>query len=175
MALLTTISMPPNCRPVASSGGLHRGFLAHVDLQRQRAAAGLLDLGGGGVDGALSLGCGSTVLAAMADVGAVASCLERDRQPDAARSAGDEQVCPSATWLGPRNSAAWLTRPHRYHSRRLRAPLICLNAARRALALTGREPFCGGDAPCRAFFQRTICGRTEEAGGHPRSQRARWR
>ena len=71
--------------------GLHRRFLAHVDLQRQRAAAGLFDLGGGGVDGAFELGMRLDGLGGNRDIGAVAGCFERDRQPDAARAAGDEQ------------------------------------------------------------------------------------
>ena len=71
--------------------GLHRGFLAHVDLQSQRPPAGFLDLGGGGVDGAFELGMRLNCLGGDGDIGAVGGGLERDRQPDAARAAGDEQ------------------------------------------------------------------------------------
>ena len=46
--------------------GLHRALVAHVDDERQRLAAGLLDLLGRRVDRAFELGMRLSVLAAMA-------------------------------------------------------------------------------------------------------------
>ncbi len=59
---------------------LHRRFLAHVDRERQCLAAGLLDLGRGGVDGAFELGMRVDGLGGDRDIGAVGGGLERDRQ-----------------------------------------------------------------------------------------------
>ena len=72
-------------------GRLHCGFLAHVDGERERVAAGLFDLGRGGVDGAFELGMRLDGLGGNGDIGAVGGGFERDREPDAARAAGDEQ------------------------------------------------------------------------------------
>ena len=72
LALLTTMSMPPKCAAVCVERRLHRRFLAHVDDERQRLAAGLLDLGGGGVDGAFELGMRLDGLGGDGDIGAVA-------------------------------------------------------------------------------------------------------
>ena len=71
--------------------GFDRGLVAHVDHERQRLAAGLLDLGGGGVDGAFELGMRLDRLGGDGDIGAVARRLERDGEADAARGAGDEK------------------------------------------------------------------------------------
>ena len=70
---------------------LHRLFVAHVDHERQGAAARLLDLLGGAVDRAGELGMRRLGLGGDRDIGAVARGFQRDRQPDAARGAGDEQ------------------------------------------------------------------------------------
>ena len=70
---------------------LHRVLVAHVDDEGQGAAAGLLDLLGRGVDRAFELGMRRLGLGGDGDVGAVARGAERDRKPDAARGAGDEQ------------------------------------------------------------------------------------
>ena len=70
---------------------LHRRFLAHVDGERQGVPAGLFDLGGGGVDGAFELGMRVHRLGGDGDIGAVGGGFERDRQPYAARAAGDEK------------------------------------------------------------------------------------
>ena len=72
-------------------GGLDRVLVAHIDDERQRPAAGLLDLLGGGVDRAFELGMRRLGLGGDGDVGAVARRPQRDREPDAARGAGDEQ------------------------------------------------------------------------------------
>ena len=72
--------------------GGHAGLVADVALQRQRLAAGGLDLGRGAewiVPG--SLGLGSVVLASDHDVGAVARGALGDGQADAAAGAGDEE------------------------------------------------------------------------------------
>ncbi len=91
LALLTTMSMPPNRAAVCVERGFHRRLVAHVDRERQRAAAFLGDQRGGGVDGAFELGMRIDCLGGNGDIGAVGGGLERDRQPDAARAAGDEQ------------------------------------------------------------------------------------
>ncbi len=70
---------------------LHRRLLAHVDGERQRIAAGLFDLGCGGVNGAFQLGMRLDRLGGDGDIGAVGGGFQRDRQPNAARAAGDEQ------------------------------------------------------------------------------------
>ena len=72
-------------------GGLHLLLVADVADQRQRAAAGLLDLGGGGVDRAFELGIGLGGLGGDGDVGAVARGALGDGEADAAAGAGDEQ------------------------------------------------------------------------------------
>ena len=51
--------------------GLHRRLVAHVDGERQRPAAGLRDLGGGGVNRAFKLGMRLDGLGGDGDVGAV--------------------------------------------------------------------------------------------------------
>ena len=73
----------------------HLRFLADVAQHRQRLAAGLLDLLGGGIDRARQLRMRLGGLGRDRDIGAVARGAQRDRQPDAARAAGDEQAsCP---------------------------------------------------------------------------------
>ena len=69
----------------------HRRFVAHIDGERQRLAAGLFDLCGGGVDGAFELGMRIDGLGGDRDIGAVGGGFERDGEPDAARAAGDEE------------------------------------------------------------------------------------
>ena len=72
LALLTSTSMPPK----ASTALLHRGrdgvVVAHVELQRQRAAAGGFHLRGDAVDGSGELRMRLDGLAGHHDVGAVA-------------------------------------------------------------------------------------------------------
>ena len=70
---------------------LHHGFVAHIDNQRQRLAAGALDLFGSGIDGAVKLWMRLGGFRRDGDIGAVARGAQRDRKPDAARRAGDEQ------------------------------------------------------------------------------------
>ena len=101
LALLTTMSMPPKCCAVWSSACLTVLLLAHVDHQRQRLAARLLDLLGGGVDRAGQLGVRRVGLGGDRDVGAVARGAQRDRKPDAARSPGDEQRLALERHVGP--------------------------------------------------------------------------
>ena len=67
------------------------GLVADVDDERQRLAAGALDVLGGGVDGAGELRVRLGGLGRDRDIGAVAGGAQSDRQPDAARGAGDEQ------------------------------------------------------------------------------------
>ena len=71
--------------------GLHRGLVADVAGDRQRLAAGLLDLRGRGVDRSRQLRIRRGGLGRDRDVGAVARGAHGDREPDAARAAGDEQ------------------------------------------------------------------------------------
>ena len=66
------------------------GVVADVADQRQRLAAGGLDLFGGGVHGTLQPGVRLAGLGHQDDVGAVPGCAERDRQADAAAAPGDE-------------------------------------------------------------------------------------
>ena len=91
LALLTTMSRPPKVATVCVDRGLHLRLVAHVDRERQRLAAGPGDLLGGGEDGARQLRVRLVGLGGDRDVGAVARGAQRDREPDAARGAGDEQ------------------------------------------------------------------------------------
>ena len=91
LALLTTISMPPKCAAVLSIASFTVDFVADVDDERQRLAARLLDCFGRGVDGAGKLRMWFDGLGCDCDIGAVAGGAKPNRQPDAARSAGDEQ------------------------------------------------------------------------------------
>ena len=95
--------MPPNLRRGLIERGFHRGFLANVDLKRQRLAAGFFDRGGGGVDGAFQLGVRIDGLGGDGDIGAVGGGFERDRKPDAARAAGDEKRLAFKRHGRPRN------------------------------------------------------------------------
>jgi len=72
-------------------GGFHLLLVAHVDHERQRRAAGRGDLLGGGEDGARQLRMRRVGLGGNGDVGAVARGAQCDREPDAARRAGDEE------------------------------------------------------------------------------------
>ena len=72
-------------------GGRDRLLVADVAGEGQRAPAGGLDLRRGGVDRAGQLRVRRLGLGGDRDVGAVARGAQRDRQPDAARRAGDEQ------------------------------------------------------------------------------------
>ena len=91
LALLTRMSMPPNVAAVLSIAAFTRLLVAHVDWQRQRLAAGRLDLRGRGVDRARQLRMRLGGLGRDRDVGAVARRAQRDGEPDAARGAGDEE------------------------------------------------------------------------------------
>ena len=90
-ALLTQMSMPPNAATVFSTAVVDVGLVAHVDDQRQRLAAGVLDLLGGGVDGAGQVLVRLGGLGGDGDVGAVPGGAQGDGQADAAAGAGDEQ------------------------------------------------------------------------------------
>jgi hypothetical protein len=76
LALLTRMSMPPKRHRLLHRGE-HVGLVADVGLQRQRAAAGGLDLGRGAVDRAGQLGVGLGRLGRDDDVGAVARGAQR--------------------------------------------------------------------------------------------------
>ena len=80
LALLTTISMPPNRAAVSVERVLHHRFVADVDGERQRLAAGALDLLGGGVDGAGQFRMRFGGLGGDRDIGAVARGAKRNRQ-----------------------------------------------------------------------------------------------
>src|ERR1700733_2154964 len=69
----------------------HHGLVADVDDEGQRLAASALDLFGGGIDGAGKFWMRLRCLRGDRDIGAVALGAQRNRQPDAARRAGDEQ------------------------------------------------------------------------------------
>ena len=62
----------------------HRRLVAHIDDERQRLPASLLDLGGGGEDRAGKFWMGLGRLRGNGDVRAVARGLEANREPDAA-------------------------------------------------------------------------------------------
>ena len=72
-------------------GRLHLLLEADVAHERQRLAAGRLDLLGRRVDGAFELGVRLGRLGGDGDVGAVARRPQRDGEADAAAGAGDEQ------------------------------------------------------------------------------------
>src|ERR1700731_3690290 len=80
---------------------LHHRFVADVDHDRQGPAAGALDFFGGGIDGAEKLRVRFGGLCGDRNVGAVAGGAKRDRKPDAARSAGDEQCLSGKRHLRP--------------------------------------------------------------------------
>src|SRR6266566_703042 len=67
------------------------GLVAHVDHERQRMSAGLGDFVRGGEDRAGQFRMRLVGLGRDGDVGAVARGAQRNRKPDAARCAGDEQ------------------------------------------------------------------------------------
>jgi hypothetical protein len=69
----------------------HLGLLADIAQDRQRLAAGGADLVCGGVDGALEFWMRLGGFRGNGDIGAVARGAQRDRQPNAAAAAGDEQ------------------------------------------------------------------------------------
>ena len=71
------MSMPPKRATALSSAALTMHLVAHVDHQRQRLAAGALDLLGGGVDGARQLRVRFGGLGGDRDVGAVAGGAQR--------------------------------------------------------------------------------------------------
>ena len=85
-------------------GALHVLFLAHVADHRDALAAGGLDVGHGGVHGAWQLGVRLGGLGQQHDVGALLGRAQRDRQPDAAAAAGDDEGavgerCARWTWV----------------------------------------------------------------------------
>ena len=69
----------------------HLRLVAHIDHERQRMSAGLGDFVRGGEDGAGEFRMRLVGLGRDGDVGAVARGAQRNRKPDAARCAGDEQ------------------------------------------------------------------------------------
>ena len=69
----------------------HLRLVADVAQHRQRLAAGGADFLRRGVDGALELRMRLRGLGRDRDIGAVTRGAQRDRQPDAAAGAGDEQ------------------------------------------------------------------------------------
>ena len=100
------MSMPPNVSAVARDRLLHRRLVADVDGERQRLAAGLLDRFGRGEDRAFELRMRLGRLRGDRDIGAVARGAKRDREPDAARRAGDEKRLPGEAHASPRAAAA---------------------------------------------------------------------
>ena len=84
LALLTQMSIPPNVSTVWRDRVGDRLLVADVADDRQRLAAGLLDLLGGRVDGAFELGVRLGRLGDQRDVRAVARGAHGDREPDAA-------------------------------------------------------------------------------------------
>ena len=72
-------------------GALHVLFLAHVTDHGDALAAGGFDLGDGGVHGAGQLRMRLGGLGQQHDVGAAPGGAQRDRQPDAAAAAGDDE------------------------------------------------------------------------------------
>src|SRR5205085_4544494 len=75
----------------ARDGRGDRGVVANVELQRERLAARLLDLGGDRVDGASERRMRFRGLRGDRHLRAVARRAERDLAADAARRPGDEQ------------------------------------------------------------------------------------
>src|SRR5262249_44451287 len=70
---------------------LDRALVAHVDNQRQGLAAGLFDCLRRRIDRAFELVMRGLRLGCDRDIGAVAGGAQRDREPDTARSTGDEE------------------------------------------------------------------------------------
>ncbi len=91
LALLTQISMPPNSATVFSIAVHHLRLIPDVAQHRQRLAAGGADVVGRGVDGALQSRMRLGGLGGDRDIGAVARGAQRNRQPNAAARARDEQ------------------------------------------------------------------------------------
>ena len=91
LALLTQMSMPPKSRPSSPPPPATCSSKRMSHDERQRLAAGRLDLLGGRVDGAFELGMRLGRLGGDGDVGAVARGAQRDGEADAAAGAGDEQ------------------------------------------------------------------------------------
>jgi hypothetical protein len=91
LALLTTNVERAEARDGLGDRARDRGLVAHVDNQRQGLAAGLFDCLRRRMDRAFELGMEGLGLGRDRDIGAVAGGTQRDREPDAARSAGDEE------------------------------------------------------------------------------------
>ena len=91
LALLTQMSMPPNCCHRLLDGRDHLVLVADVAQDAAAPCRRPLDLLGGGVDGARQLRVRLGGLGGDRDIGAVARGAQRDRQADAAAGAGDEQ------------------------------------------------------------------------------------
>jgi hypothetical protein len=72
-------------------GGVDLRLVAHVDREREGAAAGLFDLARGGVNGARQLRVRLGRLGRDDDVGPVARGAQADRLADAPARAGDEE------------------------------------------------------------------------------------
>ena len=69
----------------------HLLFVAQIDPQRQGHAAGLLDLSGGGEDGARQFGIMLDAAPGDDHIGAIARRPQGDGEANAARGAGDEE------------------------------------------------------------------------------------
>jgi hypothetical protein len=82
-------------------GALYVLFLAHVTHHRDALAARGFDVGDGGVDGAGQLGVRLGRLGQQHDVGAVFGGPQRDRQPDAATTARDDERAVGERGHGP--------------------------------------------------------------------------
>ena len=87
LALLTTMSMPPNSPWVFSTASVMSSSLRTSPDDRQRLPAGRADLLGGRVHGALELRVRRVGLREQRDVRAVGGGAQRDREADAAAAA----------------------------------------------------------------------------------------
>ena len=95
LALLTTMSMPPNFAAVCSIAALTDASSRTSTASGSAWPPAFSIVGGGGVDGAFELGMRLDRLGRDRNIGAVGGGLERDGEADAARAAGDEQAsCP---------------------------------------------------------------------------------
>ena len=107
LALLTRMSMPPNALHRRGDRGLTRRFVADVAGDRQRARPPACSISAAAVwivPG--SFGFGSDGLGGDRDVGAVARRAQRDREADAARTAGDEERLALSERHVPRSAVA---------------------------------------------------------------------
>ena len=98
--------MPPNLATVSATAFVDALLVADVAGQRQRLAAGLLDLLGGGEDRAGQPRIGLHGLGRDGDVGAVARGAQRDGKSDAPAGAGHEQGLATQAHGVPKNTSA---------------------------------------------------------------------